>query len=120
MVIAQAARDRRAPGKILRDERTHHVVLEALLLIDDVIRNAERLGHAARVVNVVDRAAASLHRLRHALVTGQAALVPELQRESDDGVALLAQQRGDGGGVDSSGHGNGDGLWLFNDQTLPY
>ncbi len=113
MVIAQAARDRCAPGKILCDKGTHHVVLETLLLVYDVIRNAKRFGHAARVVNVVDGATTPLHRLRHALVTRQAALVPELQRESDDGVALLTEQRGDGGGVDSSGHCHGDGLLVI-------
>src|ERR1035437_3754268 len=117
MVIAQAARDRRASGKILRDERTHHVFFEAVLLVDDVIRNAKRLGHAACIVNVVDGAAAPLHGLGHALVTSQSALVPQLKRESDDVVALLAQQCGDGGGVHSSRHGHGDGVIL---TTLHY
>src|ERR1019366_8815008 len=112
MVIAQTARDRRAPGKILRDKWTYHIVLEAILLIDDVIWDTERLSHATRVVNVIDGAAAPLHGLGHAFVTGQAALVPELQREPDDVVALLAQQCGDGGGVHSSGHGYGDGVGI--------
>ena len=40
----------------------------------------------------------------------EAALVPELQGEADDGVALGAEQRGDGGGVDAAGHGDGDGI----------
>src|SRR5580704_15886628 len=110
MVIAQTAGNRCAPGKILGDEWTHHVLLEALLLIYDVIRNAKRLGHAARVVNVVDGATASLHRLRHALATSQPALVPELKREPDHVIALLAQQCRNGGGVHSSGHGYGDGV----------
>ncbi len=113
MVVAQAARNRRASGKILGDERPHHVVLEALLLIDHVVRNAERLGHAARVVNVVDGAAASLHRLRHALMPGQPALVPELQRESHDVVALLAQHCRDGGRIHTARHGYRDGLVLL-------
>src|ERR1035438_5710270 len=110
MVIAQAARDRRAPGKILRDKWPYHIVLEAILLIDDVIWNTKRLSHAACIVNVVDGAAAPLHRLRHALVTGQSPLVPQLKREPDDVVALLAQQCRDGGGVHSSGHSHGDGV----------
>jgi hypothetical protein len=43
-------------------------------------------------------------------VTGEAALVPKLKGETDEGVALGAQKCGDGGGVYSSGHGYGDGL----------
>ena len=50
----------------------------------------------------------SLDGLGHAFVSGEAALVPELEGEADEGVALGAQERGDGGGVDSSGHGDGD------------
>ena len=41
---------------------------------------------------------------------GEAALVPELEGEADEVVALGAQEGRDGGGVDSSGHGYGDGL----------
>jgi hypothetical protein len=43
-------------------------------------------------------------------MSGETALVPELEGETDEGVALGAQECGDGGGVDSSGHGYGDGL----------
>ena len=53
MVVAQAARDRRAPGEILLHERPHYVVLEAIFLVDDIIRDAERLGDAPRVVHIV-------------------------------------------------------------------
>jgi hypothetical protein len=66
----------------------------------------------AGVVDVVDAAAAALDGLGHALVAGEAALVPELEGEADEGVALGAQECGDCGGVDSSGHGYGDGLAL--------
>jgi hypothetical protein len=80
------------------------------LLIDDVVRDVELLGYVACVVDIVDGAAAALDCLGHALVSGEAALVPELEGEADDLVALGAQECGDGGGVDSSGHGDGDGL----------
>jgi hypothetical protein len=59
----------------------------------------------AGVIDVVDGAAAALDCFGHALVTGEATLVPELEGEAHDLVALRAQQRGDGRGVDSSGHG---------------
>ena len=109
MIVAQAARDGRASRKILLDERTHHVALEALLVIDHVIRDADGLGDAARVVHVVEGAAASLHRLRHALVPSQTALVPELHGQADDVVAFGAQHGRNGRGVNSSRHGDGDG-----------
>src|SRR6185312_13004930 len=41
MVVAQAARDGRAPGKILGDKRTHHVTLKTILVVDDVVGNAQ-------------------------------------------------------------------------------
>jgi hypothetical protein len=34
-----------------------------------------------------------------------------LEGETDEGVTLGAQECGDGGGVDSSGHGDGNGLF---------
>ncbi len=64
----------------------------------------------ARVVDIVDGAAAALDGFGHAFVSGEAALVPELEGEADDLVTLGAQESGDGGGVDPSGHGYGDGF----------
>ena len=43
-----------------------------------------------------------------ALKFGQAALIPELHSEADDGAALLLQDCGDGGRIHAAGHGDGD------------
>jgi len=43
-----------------------------------------------------------------ALEFGEAALVPELHCEADDGAALLLQESGDSGGVDTAGHSYSD------------
>ena len=43
------------------------VPLEAIFLIDHVVRNAEHLSHVPRVIDVVNRTAPSLHRLGHAV-----------------------------------------------------
>ena len=110
MIVAEAARDRRAPGNVLLDEGTDHVALETLLVIDDVIWDADLLRDAAGVVNVVERAAASLHGLGHALAPGQAALVPKLHGQADDIVPLGAQHGRDGGGIHTARHGYGDGF----------
>src|SRR5262245_26342591 len=63
MVVAKAARDRSPAGEILLDKRTYHITLKALLMIDHVIGNAQIFGDAAGVVDIVNRAAASLHLL---------------------------------------------------------
>ena len=116
MVVAERAGNRRAPGEILADERPDHILLEALFLVDDVVGNAEVLGHAARVVHVIERtAAAGLGRVGNAVLAGQAGLVPELQREADDvcaivGAVAAGEDRRYRRGVNSSGHGYGDGV----------
>src|ERR1700730_16707968 len=102
MIVAEIARDGRAAGQILRDEWTHHLALETLFVIDHVIRNADVLGHAAGIVDVVERAAAAGYLLGHALVSGEAALVPELHGEADDVVSLGTQHGRNGGGIDSA------------------
>ena len=58
-VVAERAGNRRAPGQVLVDERPHHLLLEAVLEIHHVIRDADLPGHAARIVDVVERAAAA-------------------------------------------------------------
>ena len=75
MIVAKATGDRRTPRKIFGHEWTHHVTLEALFMIDDVIGNTDVLGHSAGVVDIVERATAAGYLLGHALVFGQAALV---------------------------------------------
>src|SRR5438270_6808992 len=102
MIVAEAARDGRASGKIIGDEGADDVAFEALFVIDDVIGNADVLGDAACVVDIVEGAAAAGHLLGHALVSGEAALVPELHGQADDVVSLGAQHGGNGGGIDST------------------
>ncbi len=88
MVVAQRAGNRRAPGKVLADKGADHVLLEALLLVDDVIRNAQMLRHAAGIVHIIERtAAAGLGLVWDAMLAGQPRLVPKLKREANDGVA---------------------------------
>ncbi len=110
VVVAEAARDGSASRQILLHERTNDVALKAVLVIDYVIGNANRLGDAAGIVHVVQRAAAALDRVRHALVPRQPALVPELHRQADNVSALRAQHGRHGRGVNPSRHGYGDGL----------
>src|ERR1022692_1522210 len=109
VIVTEAARDRRAPRQILLNKRTHHIALKTLLVIDHVVRNAERLRDTAGIVNIVDRTAAPLHRFRHARVPSEPPLVPKLHGETDNIVAVRPQHSRNGRGVNSSRHSNGDG-----------
>lgn len=112
VVVAESAGDGSAAGEVFADEGLDDLGFEAVLLVDDVVGDIELLGYVACVIDVINGAAAALDTLGHAFVSGEAALVPELEGEADEGVALGAQECGNGGGVDSSGHGDGDGLAL--------
>ena len=68
-------------------------------MIDDVVGDADLLGDAAGVVDVVEGAAASGDLLGHAFMSGEPALVPELHGQIDDVVFFGAQHGRDGGGV---------------------
>ena len=80
--IAKAARDGGLAGQIALHERPHHGSFKLLFQVDDVVGNVEKVGHGARIVDVVERAAApagvaALARLL-AQQLRQAALVPKL------------------------------------------
>src|SRR5712691_8639836 len=65
------------------------------------------LRYGLGVIDVIERATAVL-RVAVALKFGEAALVPELHGEADDGAALLLEKGCNRGRVDSTGHGYGD------------
>ncbi len=105
-VVAQRARNRRTPGKILLDERLHHLRLEPLLEVHDVIRNAQMLRHVPRVVHIVERATAPGRPVRRKL--RQPPLVPELHGEPDYALALALQHSRDNGAVHPARHRHGN------------
>src|SRR5713226_1200313 len=61
------------------------------------------LRYGLGIVNVIKGAAAVL-RGAVALKFGEAALIPELHGEADDGAALLLEKRCNGGRVDTARH----------------
>jgi len=95
-VVAERARDGSAAGDVVLDEGLDDLLFEALLEVDDVERDAERLGHPARIVDVVERAAAA-GRAAFGDQLGHALLVPELHRHADDGLVFGMQQGRDDG-----------------------
>ena len=116
VVVAEGAGDGGAAGEVFGNEWTDHFVFKTRLSINQVVGDAEVLGYVAGVVDVVDGAAATLGdgfgEAEVGVVGGETALVPELESEADERVSLGVQECGDGGGVDSSGHGYGDGVVL--------
>jgi hypothetical protein len=52
-------------------------------------------------------------------MASESALIPELEGEADEILPLRAEQRGDSRGVDSSGHGDGDGLGRWHPSMIP-
>ena len=116
VVVAEGAGDGGAAGEILGDEGADDLGFEAVLRVDEVVGDAEVLGYVAGVVDVVDGAAAALGNglgdAEVGVVGGEAALVPELEGEADEGMSLGVEERGDGGGVDAAGHGYGNGVLL--------
>ena len=86
--IAERAGYRRASREILVDERLDDALLELALQIDHVVRHADVLGHAPRIVYIVERTAAA-----GGCFGGefrQAALIPELHGQAGDVVARRA------------------------------
>ncbi len=118
VVVAEGAGDGGAAGEVFADEGADYLFLEAVLGVDEVVGNVEVFGYVAGVVDVVYGTAAALDGGGHAFAAGEAALVPELEGEADEGMALGVEECGDGGGVDSSGHGDGDGVLLRHKNDL--
>jgi hypothetical protein len=104
VIVAKAAGDWSAPRKVLLDKWTNHIALEALLVIDDVVWDPDLLRDAPGIVDVIQRTAAPMNRLGHALATGETALVPELHGQADDFVPLGVQHGRDGGGIHTARH----------------
>ena len=60
LLIAGDARDRRLAGGVALGEAVDHGRGEAALVVEHVVRNAERICNPARIVDVLAGAAASL------------------------------------------------------------
>jgi hypothetical protein len=106
ILIAQHAGIRRAAGFVFVGEVTNDVLLEFCRLVNQVIRDAELVADGTRVGDGL-RAAAFVLGAVHAI------LRPELERDADDLITLLQQQRGGSGGVHSTAHADDDALTLL-------
>jgi hypothetical protein len=107
VIVAVGTGDRSAAPKVVLDERAHNALLELLLEIHDIVGEVQMLRDALGVIDVIERAAAML-RGTPALELREAALIPELHGEPDDGSALLLEDGCYGGRIHAAGHGDGD------------
>jgi len=98
-LIAADTRKRRLACGIRRGEILHDRMAETLLVVENIMRNADEVGDTARVVNILTGAAG-------ALALDRLAVIVELQRDAHDVVALLLQKRGRDGRIDAARHGD--------------
>ena len=96
-LVALDAGHRRFAGDIAFGEALDHRFLEAALVVEHVVRNAEALGDRAGVVDVLAGATG-------ALAVGRRAMVVELQRDADHVIAGLGEQRRGDRGIDPARH----------------
>ena len=99
--VARDAGDRRLAGQIAFGEAVDHRLAEARLVVEHVMRDAERLGDPAGIVDILAGAAG-------ALAVRRGAVIVELQRDADHIVALVLQEGGHDGGIDAARHGDDD------------
>ncbi len=99
VLVAGEAGVGRATALVLADEVVDDLAPELLLQVEDVVRDAEHLGRGARVVDVLDTAAALLMQAPLGVVAR-----PETHRDAHDVVALLHEQTGGYGGIDAAAH----------------
>ena len=83
--VATDARNRRAAARILFDEVVDHIVPEAALEVEHVMRDPELLADATRVVHGIERAAGTVGDIF--------AVTEQLHCRADDVVALFDEQR---------------------------
>jgi len=118
VVIAHCAWNRSSASEIFLHKGLHYGFLEALLVIHNVVRHAQVLRDALGVVYIIQRTAAMAVRSA-AVELRQAALVPELHRQPDDGRAALLQNRGNRGAVHPAAHRDGGHRWLCLSRIHP-
>jgi hypothetical protein len=98
-LVALDARHRRLARHIALGEAVDHHFLEAALVVEHVMGNADPFRHRTRVIDVLAGAAGTF-------AVGRGAMVVELQRDADDVVALGLEQRRRDRGIDATRHGD--------------
>ena len=115
-LVAFDAGHRRLARDIAVGEAVDHRFLEAALIVEHVMRDADALGDHARVMDIAAGAAG-------ALAMGGGAMIVKLQGHADDIIAFGLEQGGRDRGIDAAGHGDDDaGLFrgAFKIETIEH
>ena len=88
------------PARYSSTNGLHYLILEIPLEVDHVVRNPENLRHGARIVHIVERAAAPGRLV--ALDLRQPPLIPKLHGQADDVFAASTQHACDDGAIDAT------------------
>ena len=104
LAVARGAGAGRLPAEVGVDERGDDLLGEQRATVEREMRKAEGVRRPARVVLVLGRAAAPVG----AGIVGLVGVVPEVERDADDVVALVLEARGGDGGVDPAAHRHHD------------
>ena len=83
----------------LHGERRHHLVAEPGLIVKHVVRNAEPVGDAAGVIDILTGTTGTGS-------TDRRAMVVKLKCDANDIVSLALQQSCDDRGIDATRHGH--------------
>jgi hypothetical protein len=100
-LVAAHAGDRRLALQIGIRKFLHHRIRELGFVIQHEMRNADALGDAAGVIDILTRAAGALLGQRHTVIV-------KLQRHADHVIALLLQERSHDRAVDAARHCDDD------------
>src|SRR4029077_8177607 len=99
--IAVDAGHWRLAVNIALGETVDHRLLETVLVVEHVVRNADPLRHRTGIIDILTRTAG-------ALAMDRCTMVVELQGHADHIVALRLEQSSSHRGVDAAGHGDND------------
>ena len=102
-VVASNARIRRSAGGVLIDEPLDDVAPKDFFEVEDVVRDAQRRGARASIVEVVDAATALG-------VRGSRRRI-HFHRDTDDVVTVFDQETGSNRGVDAAAHRRNDAFF---------
>jgi len=108
MFVAQDARVGGASGPVFSGKVADDLSLEFLRVINQMKRDAQVVADGAHISRRPGPAA-----LEQVLVGRKTVVLPELERDADDVIALLDQQRRRGGGVHPPAHAADDALTLL-------
>ena len=108
MLVAQDARIGRASSPVFSGKMSDDLLLKLFRVVNQMKRDAEMVANGAHVGRRARPAALEL-----VVVWRKTVVLPEFERDADDVIALLDQQRRGRGRIHSAAHAANNALPLF-------